>query len=159
MPTTLTATLDLTSPAFPTGGTIPVAHTGEGADRSPPLAWGKAPEGTRAFALVVDDPDAPGRTWTHWLAWDIPGTARGLPEGVAPTEQAFVQGINDFRRAGWGGPMPPKGHGAHRYFFHLYALDRRLDLPAGATRGELDDALRGHVRAVGELMGTFHRNR
>lgn len=151
--------LTLSSPAFPLGGTIPAAHTGAGADASPPLAWSGAPEGTRAFALVVDDPDAPGRTWVHWLAWDIPGGAQALPAGVPPTEPGFVQGRNDFGRVGYGGPMPPKGQGAHRYFFRLYALDRRLDLPAGATRLELEAAMRGRVLDRAECMGKYHRDR
>lgn len=149
--------LELVSPAFALGATIPTIHTGEGADASPPLAWSGVPDGTRAFALVVDDPDAPGRTWVHWLAWDIPASARGLPAGVRPDEPAFVQGRNDFGRVGWGGPMPPKGHGAHRYVFRLYALDRRLDLPPTATRRELDAALRGRVLASAEWMGKYHR--
>ncbi len=151
--------LELTSPAFQAGAAIPVKYTCEGDDLSPALAWTNVPDGTRTFALIVDDPDAPGRVWVHWVAWDIPATARGLPEGVAPNDPTVAQGRNDFHKQGYGGPCPPKGHGAHRYVFRLYALDRRLDLPPGTTRAELDAAMRGHVLATGELMGKFHRDR
>ena len=150
--------LDVTSPAFALGGAVPRRHTCEGEDLSPALAWNNVPDGTRSFAIVVDDPDAPGRVWVHWLAWDIPGTARGLPEGVRPDEAGFSQGMTDFRRVGYGGPCPPQGHGAHRYFFRVYALDARLNLAPGASRGELDAAMRGHILGQGELMGKFHRN-
>lgn len=157
-PVSVTTTkLDLTSAAFGAGAEIPRRHTCEGDDLSPALSWGAGPDGTRAWALVVDDPDAPGRTWVHWLAWDLPPTARGLPEGVAADAKDLVQGTNDFRKVGWGGPCPPKGHGAHRYVFHLYALDKPLGLPRGATRVELDRAMAGHVLATGELTGKFHR--
>lgn len=151
--------LDLTSAAFSTGATIPVRHTCEGEDLSPALTWNNVPEGTRTFALVVDDPDAPGKTWVHWLVWDIPASARSLPEGLGPTAGDVRQGTNDFKSIGYGGPCPPKGHGAHRYFFRLFALDRRVDLPPGATRAEVDAAMKGHVLATGELMGKFHRDR
>lgn len=150
--------IDFSSPAFDAGGSIPREHTCDGADRSPPLRWGDPPDGTRAFALVVDDPDAPRGTWVHWLGWDIPATARGLPEGVGPEAQELVQGTNDFKKIGYGGPCPPPGHGAHRYFFRLYALDRPLALPRGASRAELDRAMRGHVLAQAEWMGKYWRD-
>lgn len=149
--------MELSSTAFLPGGTIPTEYTCEGENRSPPLAWGAPPTGTRSFALIVDDPDAPGRVWVHWLAWDIPGTARGLPAGVSPHADGLRQGTNDFKRAGYGGPCPPRGHGAHRYVFRLYALDARLDLRPGASRQELESAMRGHVLAQAEAMGKFHR--
>jgi Raf kinase inhibitor-like YbhB/YbcL family protein len=146
--------MELTSPAFESGTPIPKRFTCEGANVSPPLAWTAVPEGTRSFALVVDDPDAPGKTWLHWTAWDIPGDARRLAEGEAPR----AQGTNDFRKTEYGGPCPPRGHGAHRYFFRLYALDRPLTLPSGATRHELEKAMEGHVLGKAELMGKFWRD-
>ncbi|MES2643637.1 MAG: YbhB/YbcL family Raf kinase inhibitor-like protein [Myxococcota bacterium] len=151
--------LELTSPAFSTGGTIPKKHTCEGANTSPALTWTEVPAGTRTLALVVDDPDAPGGTWVHWVAWNIPATARGLPEAVSPTDAMLQQGQNDFRAIGYGGPCPPRGHGPHRYFFRLYALDAPLTLPPTTTRATLDAALAGHVLATAELMGTYLRDR
>jgi Raf kinase inhibitor-like YbhB/YbcL family protein len=151
--------LEVTSPAFSAGGTIPKKHTCEGANTSPALTWTEVPAGTRSLALVVDDPDAPGGTWVHWVAWNIPGTARGLPEAVSPTDAMLQQGRNDFDAIGYGGPCPPRGHGPHRYFFRLYALDAPLTLPPTTTRATLDAALAGHVLATAELMGTYLRDR
>lgn len=159
MDTTTKTRLDISSPSFAAGADIPREHSCEGGDVSPALSWGPGPDGTRAWALVVDDPDAPGRTWVHWLAWDLPGDARGLPAGVTPTETSPVQGKNDFGNVGYGGPCPPRGHGAHRYFFRLYALDQPLGLARGATRKEVEHAMAGHVLASGELMGKFHRGK
>jgi hypothetical protein len=154
-----TITLEITSPAFAAGAMIPHPFTCEGANHSPPLAWGTAPHGTRAFALIVDDPDAPGGTWVHWIAWDIPGDSTGLHEHVKPTDRPPTQGINSFGKPGYGGPCPPPGHGAHRYYFRLYALDQPLGLGPTATRAELDAAMRAHVLARAELMGKYRRER
>jgi hypothetical protein len=152
---------ELTSTAFKAGDTIPAKHTCEGADVSPPLAWTDPPPGTKSLALVCDDPDAPAGIWVHWVLWGLPATARALPEGV-PTKPALddgsAQGTNDFRRTGYGGPCPPRGHGFHRYFFRLYALDARPDPGPGATRQALLKAMEGHVRGQAELMGRYKRD-
>ncbi len=139
------------------GGTMPKRHTGEGEDVSPAIEWEDAPSGTRSFALIVDDPDAPAGTWTHWLLWDIPGTEHGLPEGFLPGSLG-TSGINDFGKEGYGGPMPPSGHGPHRYYFKLYALDTgRLMLHVDSTRAQLDKALRGHDLAEVWTMAKYER--
>lgn len=148
---------ELLTAAWEPGGTIPPRHTCSGADLSPALSWSAPPEGTASFALIVDDPDAPGRTWVHWLAWDLPASARSLPEGVKPEDPGLIQGTTDFGRVGYGGPCPPPGHGTHRYFVRLYALDRLLGLPAGSSRVQLDAAMKGHVLASTELMGKSWR--
>lgn len=143
--------------AFPEGGTIPKLHTGEGADVSPALEWTGAPPETQSFALIVDDSDAPVGTWTHWLIWDLPPATRGLAQGHQPGPSE-VEGRNDFGRRGYGGPMPPKGHGQHRYFFKLFALDvASLGLPSDARRAAVDHALQGHVLAAAQYMGRFER--
>jgi Raf kinase inhibitor-like YbhB/YbcL family protein len=149
--------LKLLIPAFAEGGTIPKLHTGEGADVSPALEWSGAPAGTQSFALIVDDPDAPVGTWTHWLLWDVPASEHSLPQGFKPGP-AGVEGVNDFGRSGYGGPMPPKGHGPHRYFFKLFALDvATLGLRAKSRRADVDHALQGHVLAAAQYMGRFER--
>jgi Raf kinase inhibitor-like YbhB/YbcL family protein len=151
----------LISSAFAAGAAIPVAHTCDGPDRSPPLAWSDAPAATKSFALIVDDPDAPAGTWVHWVLIDLPGTMRDLPQGV-PTRETLAdlggarQGRNDSRRLGYGGPCPPPGK-PHRYFFKLYALDAPLGLPAGATKADVLRAMPEHVLAEAELMGTYAR--
>jgi hypothetical protein len=152
----------LSSPSFHNNQPIPAKHTGEGPDVSPALKWEGAPLGTKSFALICDDPDAPVGTWLHWLIYDIPAKTTGLPENVAKTDTVAAlggakQGITDFGRAGYGGPMPPRGHGAHHYYFKLYALDAELNLPAKATRKHLEDAMGGHVLAKAELIGTYER--
>ena len=147
----------LTSPAFAEGATIPRLHGCEGADLSPALEWTGEPEGAQSFALIVDDPDAPAGVWNHWLLWDIPASARTLAQGFKDG-QFGESGTNDFSRLGYGGPCPPKGHGPHRYFFKLYALDvPTLGLRRGAKRAELDRALAGHVLAETGLMGRCER--
>ncbi len=153
----------LESPAFGPGAAIPVEHTCDGEDLSPALRWGEPPRGTVAFALICDDPDAPAGTWVHWLLWDVPAQVRELPRGLPPqavlrNPEGAKQGRNDFRRLGYGGPCPPPGK-PHRYFFRLYALDRKLELSGGATRAELERAMAGHVLAQTELMGTYGRRR
>jgi Raf kinase inhibitor-like YbhB/YbcL family protein len=146
------AGLDVTSGAFDQGDTIPRRHTCGGDDASPPLAWTGVPEGTSSLALIVDDPDTPVGTFTHWLAWGIdPGGA--LAEG----EAAPREGRNDFGEVGYRGPCPPPGHGRHRYFFRLYALDTELDLEPGSSRDELERALEGHALETAELVGGYER--
>ena len=151
--------LRVTSVAFEHGAKIPTRYTADGPDQSPPLRWDDPPQGTKSFALICDDPDAPRGTWVHWVIWNIPATARGLPEGVPPDPElpdGSRQGTNDFGRIGYGGPAPPPGK-PHRYYFRLYALDTVLTLRPGARRDELEDAMQGHVLAQGELMGTYGR--
>jgi Raf kinase inhibitor-like YbhB/YbcL family protein len=153
----------LGSPAFAASGTIPARHTCDAEDLSPRLEWSDPPAGTGAFALICDDPDAPAGTWVHWVIYDLPGDARSLPEGV-PTDRVLRappgarQGVNDFRKTGYGGPCPPPGK-AHRYFFRLYALDGPLGLEPGATKAQVERAMEGHVLGRAELMGTYARRR
>jgi Raf kinase inhibitor-like YbhB/YbcL family protein len=143
----------LSSSAFEHGAAVPRRHTCDGEDVSPALAWSGVPEGTRSLALVVDDPDAPGRTFLHWLAWGLEPEAGGLGEG----EAAPVEGTNDFGSAGYRGPCPPPGHGPHRYFFRLHALGAPVEVRAGAGRDELEQAIRDHQLGTAELMGTYER--
>jgi Raf kinase inhibitor-like YbhB/YbcL family protein len=147
------AELSLTSDAFESGQPIPARHTCEGADVSPALSWSAPPDLTRSLALVCDDPDAPSGTFTHWLAWGIDPAAGGLTEG----EPAPVEGRNDFGSTGYRGPCPPRGHGPHRYFFRLHALDTELGLATGAGRDELERAVDGHTLASAEVTGTYER--
>jgi Raf kinase inhibitor-like YbhB/YbcL family protein len=145
----------LTSPDFANGEMIPRQFTGDGEDKSPELKWIHAPEGTRSFALIVDDPDAPNGTFTHWVLFDIPAEAQFLPQGVP---KMGVGGRNDFQHDRYGGPMPPPHHGVHRYYFKLYALDiESLNLPQGAKREEVENAMEGHILDQVELMGRFER--
>lgn len=142
---------------FGYGETIPRQNTCEGGDTSPALEWSGEPATTRSFALIVDDPDAPGGTWNHWLLWDIPATTHSLAGGFKPGA-AGVSGASDFGRPGYGGPCPPKGRGPHRYFFKLFALDvPTLNLKGGAIRAELDQALRHHVLGEAQFMGKYER--
>jgi Raf kinase inhibitor-like YbhB/YbcL family protein len=157
-------TITLTSPAFKNNERIPAKHTGEGADVSPPLEWANAPDGTKSFALVCDDPDAPVGTWDHWVIWNIPADRKGLPEGVAKTETVpdlggARQGKNSWPdgRVGYSGPMPPKGHGNHHYIFRIYALDQGLDLKAGSNKKALEAAMKGHILGEGRLVGLYSR--
>jgi Raf kinase inhibitor-like YbhB/YbcL family protein len=143
----------LTSPAFDSGGSIPTRFTCEGADVSPPLAWGELPAGTASLALLVDDPDAPGGTFTHWLAWDIEPAAGGLPEGAALS----AEGRNGFGGRGYRGPCPPRRDGPHRYVFRLFALDAPLGVRPGADRKSFEAALAGSVLATGELTASYER--
>jgi len=149
------ATMNVTSTAFKAGERIPQKYTGEGADVSPPLAWGGAPEGTKQLALICDDPDAPTpKPWVHWVAYGIPADCTSLAEGNAG---AALEGKNNFGRTSYGGPMPPPGHGVHHYRFKLYALDAPLALEAGATKEQLLAAMKGHIIGEGELVGTYER--
>jgi hypothetical protein len=148
----------LTSPAFASGGIIPRQYTCDGADQAPGLQWTDPPAGTVTFALVMHDPDAPSGDWVHWVVWNIPvtnGTAENFPK-QPELETGTRQGRNSSGKIGYNGPCPPPGK-AHRYFFGVYAVDTKLDLPPGATRAELDSALKGHVLAEAEYMGTYNR--
>lgn len=152
--------LAISSPAFAAGGAIPAAFTCEGADRSPPLAWSGVPAGAKALALVVDDPDAPDpaapkRVWVHWVLYNLPPTATGLPEGVAALPAGTREGLNDWKRTGYGGPCPPVGR--HRYFFKLYALDAALPDLGTPTKAALEAAMAGHVVAHAEVIGTYQK--
>ncbi len=151
--------LSITSTAFKEGGKIPDRYTCQGQDISPPLTWSKPPEGTQSFALIMDDPDAPGGVFTHWVIFNIPSDSRGLPEAV-PTQDKLpsgaVQGKNDFSRIGYSGPCPPPGR-AHQYKFTLYALDQPSDLKAGVSKKQILNAMQGHVLAQCQLMGVYQR--
>jgi Raf kinase inhibitor-like YbhB/YbcL family protein len=153
----------LSSPAFQDGQPIPVEHTSDGSDVSPPLEWTNVAQGTVSFALVMDDPDAPGvGTFAHWLICDIPARQTDLPEGVEKTEvpqtpMGAVQGNNGFRRAGYGGPRPPQGDDPHGYVFTLYALDCKLEIPGAFNRMQLRAAMEGHIVAQAQLRGTYQR--
>jgi Raf kinase inhibitor-like YbhB/YbcL family protein len=151
-------TMELTSSAFNENGMIPSKYTCDGADVSPPLKWGSLPDGTKSLVLICDDPDAPVGTWVHWVYYDIPVQTKDLPENVAPDERPApggIQGINDFRRIGYGGPCPPGG--THRYFFKLYALDILLNMSPGATKNQVLKAMENHVADHVQLMGKYHR--
>lgn len=148
------------SSAFAEGGVIPSKYTVDGANVSPPLTWSGAPEGTKSFALLVDDPDAPSGDWVHWVYFNIPADRAELPEAVpavASPPTGGTQGINSFRKTGYGGPSPPRGF--HRYVFRVYALDATLDLDAKATKTGLLKAVKGRVLAEGKLMGKYQRKR
>ncbi len=152
-------TLDVASPAFDSGDPIPPRYTCDGQNVSPPLRWSGVPEDAVALAVVADDPDAPRGTWVHWVLYGLDAGRSGLPEDVPARESVLdgaLQGRNDFKDIGYGGPCPPAGQ-RHRYFFRVFALDARPDLGAGSTRDELLEAMDGHVLARGELMGTYRR--
>jgi Raf kinase inhibitor-like YbhB/YbcL family protein len=152
-------TFALTSSAFEQGKEIPRQHTCEGKDISPPLRWTGAPGAAKSFALIADDPDAPVGTWVHWVLYDLPGSASELPESIPTTEtlpSGARQGLNDFRKVGYGGPCPPPGK-PHRYFFKLYALDAPTGLQPRANKGDVLKAVEGHVLGQAELMGTYRR--
>ncbi len=150
--------LALESKAFRPGGDIPRKFTCEGEDLSPALFWSEPPPGTQSLALIADDPDAPAGTWVHWVLYDLDPQVRELPEGVPKTEQAAGgrQGLNDFRKLGYGGPCPPPGK-PHRYFFKLYALDGKLSVRNRATKQDVEKAMQGHILAQAELMGRYKR--
>jgi len=154
-------TMTLTCTAFADGERIPRLYSCDGADISPPLAWSGAPDGVRGFALLCDDPDAPGGTWTHWAAFDIAADATGLSEDYPKDDRvgAVRQAVTDFKRPGYGGPCPPRGHGTHHYRFRLLALDvDRLDLPAKARFDDVAAAVAGHILAEATLTGTYSRD-
>ena len=154
----MSSSIGLNSPAFAGGEMIPARFTCDGADISPPLQWDAPPAGTLSLTLVVEDPDAPGGIWSHWVIFDLPPQTRHLAEGVPAAktlENGARQGTNDFRKIGYGGPCPPGG--THRYYFRIYALDVRLDSPPGIRRDQLLRAMQGHVLAEGHLLGKYHR--
>ena len=145
--------------AFGYGKLIPLGHTCDGEDISPELSWIDTPPDTKSFVLIVDDPDAPGGTWNHWLLCAISASTSRLAQGFEPG-QVGISGQNDFDRLGYGGPCPPPGHGPHRYFFRLYAVDvPALGLTEGANRKAIDNALKGRILAKAEYMGTYERKR
>ncbi len=152
----------LTSADFEPNGEIPARFTCEGEDVSPALTWTEVPEAARSLALIVDDPDAPDpkapkTTWVHWVLYDIPVSASGLPQGVEPRDlpRGTREGLNDWKRTGYGGPCPPIGR--HRYFFKLYALDSELPDLGRPTKARLEEALQGHVLDRAELIGTYQK--
>jgi hypothetical protein len=149
--------LAITSSAFNAGAAIPPAYSCDGADQSPALSWSGMPPSTKSVALILDDPDAPGGPWVHWVMYDLPADAMQLPAGVAKTEtlpNAAKQGLNDFRKIGYNGPCPPPGK-PHHYTLRLYALDGPTGLPPRATKAQVLRAIEGHVLAQAELVGTY----
>lgn len=154
--------MQITSTAFANHSSIPAKHTCEGSDVSPTLAWVGAPAGTKSFALIVDDPDAPDpaapkMTWVHWVLYDLPASATGFPEAVAAKElpKGTLEGTNDWKRTGYGGPCPPIGR--HRYFFKLYALGVILPDLGKPTKTKLEGAMKGHVLAETQIIGTYQK--
>ncbi len=139
-------------------GDIPIKYTCDGEDISPPLSWEGQPSGVVSYVLIVDDPDAPGRVFTHWVLYNIPSDINSLPENVPKQKETAygIQGRNDFGRIGYGGPCPPRGK-PHRYFFKLYALDVKLNLPPGASKREVENAIKGHVLAQTQIVGLYRR--
>lgn len=151
-------TFELKSSAFDAGDPIPVEYTCDGANGSPALSWGGAPQGVVSYVLVMDDPDAPVGTWDHWVIFNLPATLAGLEPGYQAGERSDTgvrDGVNSWGEPGYGGPCPPSG--THRYFFRLYALDAALELPDGVGKAELLEAMQVHTLAVAELMGTYTR--
>lgn len=147
--------MQMTSTAFTEGSEIPPKYTRDGQDISPPLAWTGVPEDAQSLALIVDDPDAPSGTWVHWVIVDLPPNTTGLPEHTTKLARGRI-GVNDWRRAEWDGPAPPKGR--HHYVFKLYALDRKLGL-ARPTKQDVEGAMTGHVLAEAKLTGTYQKRR
>jgi Raf kinase inhibitor-like YbhB/YbcL family protein len=159
-----TMALTITSSAFSHNGDIPVPYTCDGEDRSPPLAWSGVPKEAKSLALIVDDPDAPDpkaprMTWVHWLLYNLPPDTAGLAEDIKPAQlpKGALEGINDWKRTGYGGPCPPIGR--HRYFHKLYALDVMLPDLKRPTKPKLEQAMKGHVLAEAQLIGTYQRGR
>ena len=151
--------MKISSAAFSANDTIPTKFTCDGPDVSPKLNWSEPPAKTQSFALIMDDPDAPVGTWVHWVLFDLRADTKELSEGVAKQEQLpndARQGRNDFGKIGYGGPCPPAGK-PHRYFFKLYALDAKLNLKAGATKADVESAMKGHILAHAEMIGKYGR--
>jgi Raf kinase inhibitor-like YbhB/YbcL family protein len=150
---------ELKSACFRENGPIAKKYTCDGSNASVSLNWTDPPEDTRSFALIADDPDAPSGTFVHWVLYDLPGDARGVEEGIPPKrvlDNGAKQGVNDFRKIGYGGPCPPRGP-AHRYVFTLYALNRVIGLEPGATKEQLLRSMKGHISAETQLIGTYAR--
>lgn len=150
--------LKLESPAFRNKGLIPVQFTCEGNDVSPPLHWSEGPQGTKSFALIVDDPDAPDpaapqRTWVHWVVYNIPADIKMIKEGTLP--HGAESGLNDWKKTTWGGPCPPIGR--HRYFYKLYALDTILKFKKSPSKADLESSMKGHILAQTELVGLYEK--
>ena len=155
--------LTLTSAAFKHNGAIPALYTCQGKDVPVPLAWSGVPAGAKSLVLIVDDPDAPDpkaprMTWVHWVLYNLPPLATGLKEGIKPSElpKGTLDGLNDWKRTGYGGPCPPIGR--HRYFHKLYALDTQLPAMESPTKADLEQAMKGHVIEKAELIGTYQKN-
>ena len=146
-------TLQVTSPAFSNGTSIPTVYTCDGQDVAPPLEWSGAPKQTKSLAVICEDPDAPSGIFTHWVLYDVPPSAHGIGEHASIGKA----GVNDFGTKGFGGPCPPRRDSAHHYHFHVYALDLESLGPAGLSRHDAIKAMRGHVLAEGELVGTYKR--
>jgi Raf kinase inhibitor-like YbhB/YbcL family protein len=155
--------MEIKSAAFANGEQVPTRFTGDGQDISPAIVWTGIPDSARKLALICDDPDAPRpEPWVHWVIYNIPATATGLPEAVPTTESlsdpaGAVQGKNSWGKTGYGGPAPPRGHGVHHYHFKLYAMDRALDAAPGLDKTQLLDAMKGHILAEAEVVGTYQR--
>jgi Raf kinase inhibitor-like YbhB/YbcL family protein len=149
----------ISSTSFQNGGDIPKKFTCDSADVSPELSWTEPPAGTQSFALIADDPDAPAGTWTHWVLFDLQPATKNLPEGVSKIDElpdGARQGRNDFHKIGYNGPCPPPGK-PHRYFFKLYALDRKLDLKPATSKQEVEEAMQGHILGKAEWTGKYQR--
>ena len=156
---TMEATMTLTTTAFKNNSPIPQRYTCQGEDLSPALGWSGAPSGTKSYALLCEDPDAPHGTYFHWVIYNIPPTERGLAENIAKRDtlpNGTRQGVNSAKQMGYMGPCPPPG-GPHRYYFKLYALDAQINIPGEATRDQLLSAMQGHILAEGEVMGTYQK--
>lgn len=152
--------MEITSAAFAAGGAIPARYTCQGDDVSPPLAWSGIPSETRSLVLIVDDPDAPDprapkMTWVHWVLYNLPPDSCGLPEAVGKLPAGTGEGLNDWKRTGYGGPCPPIG--SHRYFHKLYALDTVLEDLNQPTKAQLEKAMAGHILGQAELVGTYQK--
>ncbi len=156
-------TISIQSSAFRAGEPVPTLNTEDGKDVSPPLSWSNVPAEAKELALIMDDPDAPSaEPWVHWVIYKIPVGVASLPEKVSPTGaptevKGAQQGKNSWNTIGYRGPAPPKGHGFHHYHFRLYALDAPLNVPSGLTKKQLLEAMKGHILAQGELVGTYKR--
>jgi Raf kinase inhibitor-like YbhB/YbcL family protein len=154
--------MNITSSAFAQNGSIPKQYTCEGKDISPPLTWSGAPANAKSLVLIVDDPDAPDpaaprMTWVHWVVYNLPPSSTGLPEAVKTLPASALDGLNDWERTGYGGPCPPIGR--HRYFHKLYALDRLLPDLGRPTKQKLEQAMKGHIVAQAQLIGTYQKGR
>ena len=153
------AEMILKTSAFQPQSNIPAQFTCEGQDQSPPLQWSDVPPGTQSLALIVDDPDAPSGTFTHWVLFNLPASVTELPQGLPPNQNLSsggIQGTNDFGKIGYGGPCPPAGS-SHRYYFKLFALDTKLELKPGVKKAELERAMEGHIIAHAEMIGKYRR--
>ena len=144
--------MNISSAAFKEGASIPSKYTCDGADTSPPLAFGAIPNGAKTLALIMDDPDAPGGTFDHWIVWNIPPNTTAIGEGKSPQG---VSARNGFGKSGYGGPCPPSGE--HRYYFKVYALDATLNLPPSSSKSDLENAMKGHTVAQAQMMGRYKR--